>query len=100
MRDIKTECRKDFKKSEWKDVSNYGRDFQLIPSVKPEVLDNWTASRLVTPLRSYARFPSSKAPRLGKGGEDFNYKTNPKLLTENYGKFLCTHNLKFKVCLI
>ena len=74
-------------------------EFGPVISLKGEILDSWKAARVNMPVRSYERYTSDKAIKPTKGGHDFGFPNDDKMLTEHYRKFKKEHLKKFEVSL-
>lgn len=63
--------------------------------MKPKVLNYWDQERVNMPVRSYERYPVSKAIKSYLPGREFGYDDSLKDTTEQYQKFLASHKQKF-----
>ena len=60
------------------------------------ILNEWVASRVTMPYRSYERYHVSKAIKNDLVGKEYGYDENAKDTTPHYKQFLKKHNEKFK----
>ena len=83
-------------KKVWKDPGYCNGEFLPIKPLRGQVLDYWEMSRVTMPVRSYERYPVSKAIKNDLVGKEFGYDPTAKGTTAQYKKYLKEHNEKFK----
>ena len=83
-------------KKVWKDPGYCNGEFIPIKPLRGQVLNYWEMSRVTMPVRSYERYPVSKAIKNDLVGKEFGYDPTAKGTTAQYKKYLKEHNEKFK----
>jgi len=83
-------------KKVWKDPGYCNKEFLPIKPLPGEILTSWQMSRVTMPVRSYERYPVSKAIKNDLVGKEFGYDNTAKNTTPQYQKYLKEHNERFK----
>ena len=83
-------------KKVWKDPGYCNGEFIPIKPLRGQVLNYWEMSRVTMPVRSYERYPVSRAIKNDLVGKEFGYDPTAKGTTAQYKKYLKEHNEKFK----
>ena len=83
-------------KKVWKDPGYCNGEFIPIKPLRGQVLNYWEMSRVTMPVRSYERYPVSKAIKNDLVGKEFGYDSDAKDTTMQYKKYLKEHKEKFK----
>ena len=82
-------------KKVWKDPGYCNGVFMPLVPLRGKILGQWEQSRVTMPVRSYERYPVSKAIKNDLIGKDFGYDDNVKDATKEYRIFLNKHKEKF-----
>ena len=83
-------------KKVWKDPGYCNGEFIPIQPLRGQVLDYWEMSRVTMPVRSYERYPVSKAIKNDLVGKNFGFDPSGKGTTAQFKKYLKEHNERFK----
>ncbi len=83
-------------KKVWKDPGYCNGEFIPIKPLRGKVLNSWEMSRVTMPVRSYERYPVSRAIKCDLIGKEFGYDSSAKDTTTQYKKYLKQHNEIFK----
>ena len=75
-------------KKVWKDPGYCNGEFIPIKPLRGQVLNYWEMSRVTMPVRSYERYPVSKAIKNDLVGKEFGYDSDAKDTTMQYKKYL------------